>query len=135
MLTQVGNAFNAPGGDARSNAAGFQKQIDLLESASPEEKQSVGWAMNMAAARTSYNLEASDAGLPAQDGTYMSPLVKVLMAAMKAAQSDPSKDLVIGRQDTLADIKAQPWAQGFGDQIDQAYAATIPQGRLLNIQA
>jgi hypothetical protein len=89
----------------------------------------------MAAAMTSYNQVASDAGQPPQDDTYADPLVKVLMAAMKAAQSDPSNDETVGSEATLADIKGQPWAQGFGDQIDAAYAASRPRGALVDIQA
>jgi len=126
---------NASTGSSTEDEAAFERGIAFLQNASPEEKQSVAWAMNMASAKTSYNNFAADLGQPAQDATYTSPLVKVLMAAMKAAQYDPSKDRSFGQQNTLAEIKNQPWAQGFESQIDQAYAATAPPGNLLNMQA
>jgi hypothetical protein len=136
LTKQIGDAgLNPSANTPAEHMKVSQSQIDVLNSASPEEKQSPGWAMNMAAATTSYNLEASDAGQPPQDATYTDPLVKVLMAAMKSAQSDPSKDRTVGQESTLAEIKAQPWAQGFGDQIDAAYAASRPQGGLVNVQA
>jgi hypothetical protein len=135
MSQQISNAQgNASTGSNADDAAAFGRSIAFLQNVGPEEKQSPGWAMNMASAKTAYNAEASDAGLP-PDSTYTDPLVKVLMAALKAAQSDPSKDRTVGQQSTLADIKGQPWAQGFGDQIDAAYAASRPQGVLVNVQA
>jgi hypothetical protein len=136
MNQQASNVLgNAATGSSAQDAQAFQRMITFLENVSPEEKQSVGWAADMASAKTAYNDEASDAGLPPDNDTYADPLLKVIMTAMKSAQSDPSKDRTDGQESTLADIKSQPWAQGFGDQIDAAYAASRPQGVLLNVQA
>jgi hypothetical protein len=136
MFQQVSNAQgNAATGSSSGDAAAFQRTIAFLQNVSPEEKQSPGWAMGMASAKTAYNAEASDAGLPPDNDSYSDPLLKVIMAAMKSAQSDPSKDRTTGQANTIADIKNQPWAQGFGDQIDAAYAASRPQGGLLDVQA
>jgi hypothetical protein len=126
---------NASTGSEADDMQAFGRGIAFLQSASTEEKQSVRWAAGMASAKTSYNDFASDLGQPPDNDTYSDPLLKVIMAAMKSAQSDPSKDRTIGQSDTLAEIKSQPWAQGFGDQIDAAYAASRPQGGLVDVQA
>ena len=57
------------------------------------------------------------------------------MEAIKAAQGDPSKDRSVGPQNTLAEIKGQPWAQGSESQIDQVYAVSVPPGNLVNVRA
>jgi hypothetical protein len=46
-----------------------------------------------------------------------------------------AKDRTVGQASNSAEIKSQPWAQGFGDQIDAAYAASRRQGGLLDVQA
>jgi hypothetical protein len=126
---------NASTGSGAGNMQAFGRGIAFLQTASPEEKQSVRWAAGMASVKTCYNDYASDLGQPPDNDTYSDPLLKVIMAAMKAGQSDPSKDRTIAQSDTLAEIKSEPWAQGFGDQIDAAYAASRPQGGLLDVQA
>jgi hypothetical protein len=80
------------GGSETDHAASFKGLTDFPQNVSPEEKQSIGWAMNMASAATSYNAFARDTGQPTQDASFANPLVKVLTEAMKAAQGDPSKD-------------------------------------------
>jgi hypothetical protein len=134
QLTVVQGNVSAAGSDSAA-MADFNNSIKFLQNVSPEEKASVGWAMDMAAAKTSYNDFAADAGEPAQTSDGTNPLVKMLMAAMKAAQSDASKDMTVGQTDTLSGILSQPWAQGFESEIQQAYAVTVRQGSSLNTQA
>jgi hypothetical protein len=136
MGQQVSQAIgNAATGSAKDDAAALQRGITFLQDVSPEEKLSIGWASGMASAMTGYNAEASEAGLPAQSYDGTNPLVKVLMAAMKAAQSDPAKDKTTGQTNTLAGILDQPWAQGFETQITSAYASLNPQGSLVDTKA
>jgi hypothetical protein len=96
MVGQEGNVLNAQGNvGAMSNESdqmnAFGNYITFLKNVSPEEKQSPQWAMDMASAQTSYNDFASDLGKPTQsDNGSTNPLVAVLMAAMKAAQHNPS---------------------------------------------
>lgn len=129
------SSVNAPTSSDR-HATRFKGMITVLQSASGEEKQSLGWAMQMAAAQTSYNIVAGESGQPpAETGTYTNPLVKALMAAMKSAQGDPSTNRSVGPTNTLAEVLGQPWAKGFQTQIQEAYGATARQGGLLNISA
>lgn len=71
----------------------------------------------------------------AADRRWLHPLVKVLMAAMKAGQSDASTDKTTATPTSLQGLQSQPWAKGFETQIQAAYTATIPQGSAINITA
>jgi hypothetical protein len=137
MITQLGNVLGNVGSDGSEagQMQSFGNYIAFLNNVSPEEKQSVTWAVEMASAMTSYNDFASDLGQPKQTDDGTNPLVKMLMAAMNAAQYDPSKDKTVGQTTTLSEVLAEPWAQGFQSQIQQAYAASLPQGSSVNVQA
>jgi hypothetical protein len=137
MSAQESNALGLPGsmsGSETQSMNAFGNAITFMENVSPEEKQSVGWAMEIANLKTAYNDFASDLNKPAQTATadYVNPLVKVLMTALKAAQFNPSKDLTFGQENTIDQIKGQPWAQGFQSQIDQAYSALLKKNTSLS---
>jgi len=134
MFDQVSAAMRAGSANPPyADTTSMGNAIAFLNNVSPEEKQSPLWALTMAGAKTGYNVLASEEGKPqvADDGT--NPLVKVLMAAMKAAQYDPSKDRTTAGGDSLASILSNPWAKGFEDQIQAAYAAAVPQGSVVNL--
>jgi hypothetical protein len=129
----VGNVGSMPNENDQMNA--FGNYISFLNNVSPEEKQSPEWAMGMASGKTSYNDLASDLGQPQQTYDGTNPLITVLMSAMKAAQYDPSKDITTAGGDSLSSILSNPWAKGFEPQIQAAYAAAIPNGSSVNVQA
>jgi hypothetical protein len=135
MSAQIANSgTSASGSSPQDWMDSSQKRIDFLKQASPEEKQSTQWAMEMASAVTAYNDHAGDAGEPSQPDDGMNPLVKVMIAAMKAGQADPSKDMTISQTKTLTDILNQPWAKGWESTIQDAYSASVPQGSLVDLQ-
>ncbi len=137
MAMQESNALGLSGsmsGSETQSMNAFGNAITFMENVSPEEKQSVGWATEIANLKTSYNDFASDLHKPTQtaDADYVNPLVKVLMTALKAAQSNPSKDMTVGQENTIDQIKGQSWAQGFQSQIDQAYSALLKRNTSLS---
>ena len=133
MMTTQLTTFNSSSPESDSERlAGIGNYINFLQNVSPEEKASPLWAVDMASGKTAYNDYASDLGQPQQTAAGTNSLVEVLMAAMKSAKSDPSKDMTVGQENTLDGIKSQPWAQGYESQIDTAYQAVLLQTKGLN---
>jgi hypothetical protein len=126
MDNQLANAGNVSASDSTSQQiAGYTKQVDFLNTASPEEQNSASWAYSMADAQTAARMADIDSKMPQVSGGN-APLLNVLMGAMYNARASGAVDF--GTVNNLTDITSQPWAKDYAGQIEAAFAATNQPG-------
>ena len=125
QLANAGN--NVSSSDSTSQQiAGYTAQVNLLNSASPEEKQSASWAYSMADAQTAARMADIDSKMP--QSSTSSPLLSTLMGAMYNVRSQVSGSVSFGTVNSLSDITSQPWAKSYASQIESAFAASYQPG-------
>lgn len=105
--------------NSEDHVATYKAAMTFLDAVSPEEKTSVPWAFNRAAAANSYTLITGD-----QSGTQDSdsPLAKLLQASMATMGTGVGRGLTYGPVRTMDDLLRQPWNQGFESQLKSAQA-------------
>jgi hypothetical protein len=126
MDNQLANAGNVSASDSTAQQiAGYTSQVNFLNTASPEEKNSASWTYSMADAQTAARMADIDSRMPQVSGGN-APLLNVLMGAMYNARSQGAVNF--GTVNDLTDITSQPWAQSYASQIEAAFAATNQPG-------
>lgn len=128
MDNQLANAGNNVSSSDSTSAqiAGYTGQVNLLNSASPEEKKSASWAYSMANAQTGARMADIDSRLP--QSSTSSPLLSTLMGAMYNVRSQSSSPVDFGTVSSLSDITTQSWAKSYASQIESAFAASYQPG-------
>ena len=133
MDNQLANAAGSNlSGSTDQQIAGYTAQVNLLNNASPEEKQTASWAYSMADAQTAARMADIDARMPQPSGGNSSVL-NVMMGAMYSTRSQASSPVSFPSVSSLADITSQPWAQSYATQIESAFAASYSPGTSYNV--
>ena len=128
MDNQLANVSNVSSSESTSQQiAGYTQQVNFLNNASPEEKNSASWTYSMADAQTAARMTDIDSKMPQISGGN-SPLLNMLMGAMYNVRSQASGAVNFGTVNNLADITSQPWAKSYASQIEAAFAATNQPG-------
>ena len=133
MDNQLANAAGSNlSGTSQQQISGYTAQVNLLNNASPEEKQTAAWAYSMADAQTGARMADMDARMPQASGGNAS-LLNVMMSAMYNTRSQSSSQVIFPSVNSLSEITSQPWAQGYAGQIESAFAASYSPGTSFNV--
>jgi hypothetical protein len=111
------NPFDWNAASARSKAV-----INYLDRVSDDEKSSVSWAYDRAAAQRQYEAEQGNAHQTPENLDSDNPLAKLIASALKTIEGNPQRGVTHGFIKTLDDLKSQPWFQGFENQLDSLLA-------------
>lgn len=107
------NPFDWDAASARSKAL-----INYMDGVSDDEKSSVSWAYDRAAAQRQYEAEQGNAHQRPDNLDSDNPLAKLIGDALKTMQYNPQRGVTHGSIRTIDDLKSQPWFQGFESQLD-----------------
>ena len=135
MSGQQGWAMGLPNGPTRlveglpdrfmgDHAARFKAAVQWLDRVSNDEKTSISWAANRAAAQQSYELTMEGRGETPENLDSENPLAKLIKEAMATMKGNLERGLSTGRLETDDDLKRQPWFAGFEDRLDTAIQQT-----------
>lgn len=94
----------------------------FLDGVGPEEKASARWAYSRAASQANYELLIKQEGRTPVAGAS-TPLADLLMKAMRSLSDSPDRSWSNAEIDTLDDLRAQPWFDGFTGELDALIAA------------
>jgi hypothetical protein len=128
MDNQLANAAGSNlSGSTQQQISGYTAQVNLLNNASPEEKQTATWAYSMADAQTGARMADMDARMPQASGGNAS-LLNVMMSAMYNTRSQSSSPVTFPSVNSLSEITSQSWAQNYAAQIQSAFASSYSPG-------
>jgi hypothetical protein len=106
MIRQQGAAIDAADPLGTNHAAHFRASIEFLNGVSAEEKTSVDWAVQQAAGLYGYEESSKPEGEPPPQVDGASPLVKMILSAMRALKNQAPHAIATGAP--LKDLNDMP---------------------------
>jgi hypothetical protein len=110
MIRQQGAAIDAADPLGTNHPAHFRASIEFLNGVSAEEKTSVDWAVQQAAGLYGYEESSKPEGEPPPQVDGASPLVKMILSAMRALTNQAPHAISTGAP--VKDLKDMPLFKG-----------------------